>query len=358
MHAKPISATGRALLPLLGRRLAWTLGFATLFGLFINLLSVTPAVIVIGRAWLVGVVAFAAFSTLEFFPRRLPSWMARWVLQLIGVVLAVPLGSLTAYYLFAGASFAFFHNQDMRGGFGVLTLIGLLFGPWIALGAIVRQREAVVRSQSLAFDLERGELERQATDARMRLLQAQIQPHFLFNTLANVQALVDTGSPIASKVLGSLIAYLRAAVPALDQPFTTVKEELSLVRSYLDLMHMRMPDRLAFAIHASDDTLALRCPPLTLMTLVENAVRHGIDPSEEGGRIDLHVQLWDQRCRILVSDTGVGLQQTGTSLGTGLASLRERLALSFGDGTLLHVADVMPHGVSVELLFPARRSPA
>lgn len=118
-------------------------------------------------------------------------------------------------------------------------------------------------------------------------------------------------------------------------------------------MHMRMPDRLQFAIHASDDTLGLRCPPLTLMTLVENAVRHGIDPSEEGGRIDIHIQRWDDRCRIVVSDTGVGLQQSGGSLGTGLASLRERLALSLGPGTGLHVADMKPHGVSVELLFPA-----
>lgn len=358
MPAKPVPITAHDRLRLLGRRLAYTLGFATLLGLFNDLFSVTPTIIVLSRAWLVGVFAFAAFSTLEIFPRRLPTWIARWVVQLVGVVLSVPLGSLSAYYMFAGGSFAFLRNEGMLAGFGVLTLTGMLFGPWIALGAIVRQREAFVRSQSLAFDLERSELERQATDARMRLLQAQIQPHFLFNTLANVQALVDTGSPTASKVLGTLIAYLRAAVPALDQPFTTVKEELSLVQSYLELMHMRMPDRLAFAIHAAEGTLALRCPPLTLMTLVENAVRHGIDPSEEGGRIDIHVQLWDERCRILVSDTGVGMQSIGGSLGTGLASLRERLALSFGQGTGVHVTDVMPHGVAVELLFPAQRSAA
>lgn len=340
---------------MLSRRLGWTLGFATLIGLLINLTSVSPAAVVIGRAWLTGSVALLAFSILEHFPRQLPRWLARWVLQLIGVVVSVPMGSLAAYYIFYGGSFKFFQEQGGVAGFAMLTFTGILFAPWIAFGAIVRQREAFAHSQSQAFKQERSELERQASDARMRLLQAQIQPHFLFNTLANVKALVDTGSPQASPVLGTLIAYLRAAVPSLDKPFATVNEELTLVRAYLELMHMRMPDRLQFAIHADPETMDLRCPPLTLITLVENAVRHGIDPSEEGGRIDIRVSLWNERCRVLVSDTGVGLQQSGKAPGTGLATLRERLALSFGKETLLHLSDVMPHGVIVEVLFPAER---
>ena len=157
-------------------------------------------------------------------------------------------------------------------------------------------------------------------------------------------------------MLGTLIAYLRAAVPLLDEPFTTLGDELALARSYLELMHLRMPDRLAYSIHACDASRAMRCPPLTLLTLVENAVRHGIDPSEEGGAIAIHVQLWERRCRVLVSDTGVGLQQTGHGLGTGLTSLRERLQLSFGAGTAVRLTAVEPHGVCVELLFPARAS--
>ena len=102
----------------------------------------------------------------------------------------------------------------------------MLFAPWIALGAMVRQREAFARDQALAFELERSELERKALDARLRLLQAQVEPHFLFNTLANVQALVDAGSPQASSVLESLIAYLRAAVPRMHEPATTLGQEL------------------------------------------------------------------------------------------------------------------------------------
>jgi LytS/YehU family sensor histidine kinase len=192
----------------------------------------------------------------------------------------------------------------------------------------------------------------------MQLLQAQVQPHFLFNTLANVQALVETGSPQASRVLDSLIAYLRAAVPRLDDPATTLKQELELVRAYLELMQMRMPDRLQYALQSDADALSARCPPMTLLTLVENAVRHGIDPSEEGGRIDVDVQLRGDRCNLRVTDTGVGLKRAGNGLGTGLANLRERLKLFFGDDVELRLVAREPHGACVEVDFPVRRNDA
>jgi len=337
------------------RRLLFTFGFATLIGMLNTLPSTSPALLVISRAWVVGLATLLAFSLFERWPRTLPPWFARWVLQVLGVLVAVPFAALLAYWLTTGGNFDFVHNKLRVTGIIILIVTGVLFAPWIALGAMVRQREAFARRQQLSFELERSELERQALDARMRLLQAQVQPHFLFNTLANVQALVDTGSPKASQVLGTLIAYLRAAVPLLDAPFSTLKDELALVRSYLELMHMRMPDRLVFTIEADPEALPLRCPPLTLLTLVENAVRHGIDPSEEGGRIDIDVQLSGLQCRVRVSDTGVGLTQAGGGLGTGLSTLRERLLLSFGSGTSLQLVEVQPHGVQVELIFPAQR---
>ncbi|HVQ24136.1 MAG TPA: ATP-binding protein, partial [Planctomycetota bacterium] len=175
---------------------------------------------------------------------------------------------------------------------------------------------------------------------------------------ANVQALVDVGSPQAPAVLRSLVAYLRAAVPRLDEPATTLGREVELVRAYLELMHMRMPDRLQFALHVDEGALGLRCPPMTLLTLVENAVRHGIDPSEEGGRIDIHVERHGERCRLRVLDTGVGLRPSGGSLGTGLAALRERLALIFGDDARLSVTAREPNGVCAEVDLPARGAQA
>src|SRR5439155_21546330 len=115
--------------------------------------------------------------------------------------------------------------------------------------------------------------------------------------------LVETGSPRASIVLGSLITYLRAAVPRLQDPAATIGQELELVRAYLEVMQMRMPDRMQFMLHADAEARALLCPPMTLLTLVENAVRHGLDPSEEGGRIDVRVDVRDGRCRAEVVDS-------------------------------------------------------
>jgi LytS/YehU family sensor histidine kinase len=123
-------------------------------------------------------------------------------------------------------------------------------------------------------------------------------------------------------------------------------------------MQMRMPDRLGFTLQVDEAALALRCPPTTLLTLVENAVRHGIDPSEEGGAIDVRVRARDGRCVAEVRDTGVGLQSSGDSLGTGLSSLRERLQLAFGGDAHLRISSLVPRGVVVELDFPARAAPA
>jgi sensor histidine kinase YesM len=155
-------------------------------------------------------------------------------------------------------------------------------------------------------------------------------------------------------VLKSLIEYLRAAVPRLQEPATTLGQELQLVRSYLELMHMRMPDRLQFTLSIDEAAPGLHCPPMTLLTLVENAVRHGIDPSEQGGRIDIEARVHGERCTLRVRDTGVGLQATSKGLGTGLAALRERLQLAFGNAAELRLREIAPRGVCAELEFPAR----
>ena len=337
------------------RRLRFTLCVSFLISLLIGLGWRASYASLLVRVVTLGVLAMLMFGIFERWPRRLPAWLARWALQVLGVALVMPLAAGVIYILStdAGAP-AFWHDKQRLGGFVMLTVFGMLLAPWVALGALVRQKDALARHQALAFELERSELERKALDSRLRLLQAQVEPHFLFNTLANVRELVDSGSPKASAVLGSLIAYLRAAVPRLHEATTTLGQEVELVRAYLELMHMRMPDRLRFTLQADDEALPLQCPPTTLLTLVENAVRHGIDPSEVGGRIEVRVLLRDGRCRAQVLDTGVGLQAAGSGLGTGLSTLRERLSLVFDGDAHLRLVAVQPHGVCVELDFPAQ----
>jgi LytS/YehU family sensor histidine kinase len=227
-------------------------------------------------------------------------------------------------------------------------VVGLL----LTLGTLVREREAQARSQALQFALERATLERQAADARLSLLQAQIEPHFLFNTLANVQALVEAGSPRAPAVLASLIAYLRAAVPRLHERDGTLGQELDLVQAYLELMRMRMPDRLSFTIEADAALRLQRFPAMALLTLVENAVRHGIDPSEEGGHIAVRVARCSGAVEVAVEDSGVGLSETGGVSGTGLSNLRERLAAFFGPQARLELGGIEPHGLRATLVLP------
>jgi hypothetical protein len=335
------------------RRVLLTVAVSVLIGLLGSVENVSPLAIVVGRYVLVGLVVMLAYGLFERWPAELPPWLARWAFQLIGIVLAIPIAAYLAYWLTTGFDPDLINQPLRRNGYLTLCFLGVLFAPWIALGAMVRAREAFARTLALAFELERSKLERSALDARLRLLQAQVAPHFLFNTLANVQALVDSGSPQASDVLRSLVAYLRAAVPRLNEPTTTVGQELQLVRAYLEVMHMRMPDRLQYSLHIDDGAAELRCPPMTLLSLVENSVRHGIDPGEQGGRIDVDVRLRDGRCVASVTDTGVGFKATSAGLGTGLSTLRERLQLAFGGDAQLRLSEVVPHGVRAELDFPA-----
>jgi sensor histidine kinase YesM len=313
--------------------------------------------VLLGRLLFIGVVLLLAFGLLERWPERLPPWLARWELQVLGVAVCVPFAVAIAYALTTiGNQPAWFHDKERLTGYASMVFFALLLAPWIAIAALIRQVTGAAQRQALAFDLERSEFDRQALDERLRVLQAQVEPHFLFNTLANVRELVDTGSAQAAVVLEHLIAYLRAAVPRLHEASGTLKQELELVRAYLEVMHMRMPDRLQFSLHAEPAALDLFCPPMTLLTLVENAVRHGIDPGEEGGRIDVRVQVQDGRCRCEVIDSGVGLGAAGSSLGTGLSNLRERLQLAFGGDAQLQLASREPHGTRALLDFPARSS--
>jgi sensor histidine kinase YesM len=314
-----------------------------------------PYLVVLGRILIVGYAALMAFELAARWPANLPAWLTRWVLQVLASALVVPLAAFAAYSL-TTLSLQWWRDGDYLSGFGSLTFLGLLIAPWISVAALLRQIRGEAARQALAFELERSEFERQALEARLRLLQAQVEPHFLFNTLANVRELVDAGSAQASSVLGSLIGYLRAAVPRLHEPASTLAQELELVRSYLEVMHMRMPDRLQFSLHADDAALALKLPPMSLLTLVENAVRHGIDPAEDGGRIEVRARVCGSRCHVQVTDTGMGLASAGSSLGTGLTTLRERLQLVFDGDAQLHLSANEPHGVCADLDIPAQRS--
>jgi signal transduction histidine kinase len=329
------------------------IGFAVTAAILFNPLFATSFWVLLGRCLFVAMVLLLAFVGAQRLPERwLPRWMPRWLAGVLAVALAAPLATVLIYGVAVGGRVdEFFSHGGRITGFFIFTSTALVLGLIIALTAQVRERETRAKAMALQFELERSRLEKQAVDARLALLQAQIEPHFLFNTLANVQALVESGSPRAAGVLQALIAYLRAAMPRLHEREPRLADELKLVQAYLALMQMRLPDRLAFHIELPAELHSLRFPAMALLTLVENAVRHGIDPSENGGTIHLGGQLEAGQARVWVQDSGPGIHETAGGGGTGLANLRARLAGFFGGGAELQLHEVLPHGLKAEIVW-------
>lgn len=288
------------------------------------------------------------------------TWVPRWVAQVLAVAAAAPLGPLIVQLISVqGDLHAFTGSRSRVVGFWWVTISAASVGLLVTLGALVRERDAQARAQALQFALERETLMRQATDARLNLLQAQIEPHFLLNTLANVQELVESGSPRAAPVFKSLIAYLRAAMPRIHQNDATLGHEVDLVRSYLELMLMRMPDRLQFTIDVDPALRSLRFPAMALLTLVENAIRHGIDPRCDGGQIAVGAHATTrpdgaQTVRLWVADTGLGVAESAQP-GIGLANLRARLQAFYASPTRLELSEQAPHGVKAEIILEGLR---
>ncbi len=189
--------------------------------------------------------------------------------------------------------------------------------------------------------------ERRATEAQLRLLQAQIEPHFLFNTLANVQSLMDHDPPKAKQMLASFTDYLRASLSTLRGEHSAVAQELDLAQSYLQLLQGRMEERLRFEIDADAEARAQPLPPLLLQPLVENAVVHGLEPSIEGGTVRVSAHVDGQRLVLEVQDDGRGLDASprpGARRGNGLAlgNIRQRLLARYGPGATLDVQATHP----------------
>jgi signal transduction histidine kinase len=345
---------------LTGRAAAVALSLAVVAALALAPLFITPLPVLLGRTLFVALVLLLVYAAAGLWGGRwLPGWVPRWAVQTGAVALAAPLAVGLVYLLVVGGNVAaFFRNDALMLGFMWMAGTGLALGLVLALAAQVREREALIQQQALRFALERSQLERQALDARLRLLQRQIEPHFLFNTLGNVQALVATGSPQAEALLGSLIRYLRAAMPRLDGQDDTLAAELSRVRAYLELMRMRMPDRLSFEIDVDEALMPRVFPALGLLTLVENAVRHGIDPQEHGGRITVRARATGGDAFTLeVEDDGAGIDVTAPP-GTGLANLRERIAAQWGARASLELSERAGGGVCARLLVAPPSAPS
>ncbi len=219
---------------------------------------------------------------------------------------------------------------EHRSKFAWTAFSGFTNGMFVSLFFLLQFREARARAQLLKTEADRNLASRQAIEAELKLMQAQVEPHFLFNTLASVQFLTETDPPKAGQMLGHLLAYLRAALPQLRSASTTLGQEADLAQAYLSIMQMRMGSRLAFAVDVPAELRTQPVPPMLLMSLVENAVKHGIEPKAEGGNVRLQARRAGDLLSVAVVDTGNGLGDP-VGQGVGLTNLRERLKALYGN---------------------------
>jgi signal transduction histidine kinase len=198
--------------------------------------------------------------------------------------------------------------------------------------------------------------ENRATEARLKLLQGQIEPHFLFNTLANVIGLMEHDTPRAKAMLESFVDYLRSSLGSLRHDDHTLGNELALIEAYLRVVGMRMDTRLDWQIDVPEPLRRLPLLALSLQPLVENAVVHGLEPKIEGGRLRLHGHAGNGRLELSVEDDGLGLaaaaEARSNGAGTAIANIRERLLQRFGSQATLEVDGLSPHGVRSRLRIP------
>lgn len=231
----------------------------------------------------------------------------------------------------------------------VLTLvICAVVGYFFFSKARLRASEELAQRERIT----RLSLEKEALEARLRLLQAQIEPHFLFNTLSNVLSLIDADPARGKMMLSDLIHYLRTSLSRTRPSATTLDQEMDVCRTYLKIQKVRMGERLSFDVEIPEELRQHAFPPMLIQPLVENALKHGLEPRVEGGSILVKTTEASGMLRTVVADTGDGLSEYEQG-GIGLTNVRERLRLLFGDRARLLLEENEPHGVRAIIEVPS-----
>jgi signal transduction histidine kinase len=384
---------------------AWLRGRALVFAGPIGLMALAAGV---GNSALsgkpahgveVGVLLFLSFMTMGFAGPLLAGWVRRrgWPerRERIGVVLAVLLGMGLAWIVDREVSTRLEETAPVKAvrttgdapplprppapgesrrevvlavqpGAGVvlvnalarLTIYFLLGGGLALVGYFSEGRRREQARQQQALAAERSA--RQASELKLGVLQAQVEPHFLFNTLAAVRSVIREDPARAEATLDALVDYLRAAIPRLrrggDVLEATLGRQLELCRAYLAVMQLRMGERLAVEVQVDAALAGLPFPPLTLISLVENAIKHGLEPKRGAGRLTISARRDGAQLEVEVRDDGVGLGELPGS-GVGLANIREQLALRYGGRGSLEVRNAPDGGVLARLSVPLEAAP-
>jgi len=283
------------------------------------------------------------------------SRVPREAIQVLAIIAGSVLGTILAGLV---------KGRDVRQMFGerlagvsITMGLGIGFGCVVVAMFILREKHARDQARFHRAESERHQLEKNLLEAKLQLMQAQIEPHFLFNTLANVQHLVETDSTAAARMLESLIQYLRAALPQMREGATNLGREIDMARAFLEINRVRMGSRLEFRIDVPEPLKCRAFPPMMLISLVENAVKHGVDPCCESGSITIRAIENEGTLRVSVEDTGEGIKAKKGG-GVGLSNIRERLRALYGSAAKLVIEEKAPHGVVASIEVPTAVAPA
>jgi Histidine kinase len=245
------------------------------------------------------------------------------------------------------------------------SLPGIAF-LFIVASAIVKatykgRLQAEVKAAAATETAESEQLKRQVVEARMAAMQAQVEPHFLFNTLASIDHLIETDPPRASTMQKNLIALLRASMPTMRENHPAAHNlgrEMAVIRPYLEILKVRMEDRLQTEINVPEGLLSADFPSMMIQSLVENAIKHGLEPKPEGGLLSVRAEIVHGKLAVTVADTGLGFGKAATAgTGIGLNNIRERLQLLYGNKASMTVAENPPSGTLVTLTVPYQAQP-
>ena len=304
-----------------------------------------------GAFMLSGLVLISLTLTLTgawFGPSRFKIGLKSLAVFLGMAITGAVVGGIAAKLAFAGdlslvlEQFVQVAPQILIGG----LVTGLVYA--VLMVSIVQYRRGQLQrnNSDLARLAQQERMRRQLADARLKLMQAQVEPHFLFNTLASVQQLAEQKAPEAAQLTAQLITFLRAGLASLREDTTTLAREFKAIDAYLTIMKTRMQDRLQFELDLPEVLNDIKMPPAMLISLVENAIKHGLEPHPDGGKISVMARLDNTRLQLTVSDTGSGFAQSASTAGggVGLDNIRQRLRALFAQNARLIVAENVPRG--------------
>ena len=268
-----------------------------------------------------------------------PGGLAGWLLPLAGIVGGYILGTVAADQWFGWSSW----NAGARAQLPVSIVI-------TAIAGVVASHYFYSRNKAVYLQRKMSEARGHASEARLKLLETQLEPHMMFNTLANLRVLIGTDPERAQDMLDRMIGYLRATLGASRNSMHSLQAEFDRLRDYLELMAVRMGPRLAYTLELPPDIASLPVPSLLLQPLVENSIKHGLEPKLEGGTISVRARCEGNSLWLDVADTGVGFDPSAPAGGGfGVAQVRERLAAAYGDAGRV-VQESRPGGGSVTRL--------